>query len=344
MKKIDLRSDTVTQPSAGMRRAMADAVVGDDVLGDDPTVIRLEAMTADLLGKEAALFMPSGTMSNQVALYTASDRGDEVLCEWGSHILNYEAAAPAVISGLLISRIHGEHGLLTADDIEANIRPVNLHCPRTKIVSLENTHNRAGGTIYPLDNFEAIKQVADKYGLWMHLDGARLWNASVATKTDLAAYASYFDSVSVCLSKGLGTPVGSMLLGDKEYIEKARRVRKMFGGGMRQVGILAAAGIYALENNIARLAYDHMNARLLADGINRIGGLTVDMETVQTNIVLVDINPDRMTAPEFIEKLDTAGAKCVQFGPQRVRFVTHLDVTNEDCETAVGLVKKVMGA
>ena len=339
---IDLRSDTVTKPSPGMRKAIAEAIVGDDVLGDDPTVKALEEKAAGLLGKEAAVFVPSGTMSNQVALYTASQRGDEILCETGCHIVNYEAAAPAALSGLLVHLLPGERGILSAETIEANVRPINIHCPVTKIVELENTHNRAGGTIYPLETIAEIAAVAKKYGLWMHLDGARLWNAHVATGTPLDAYASHFDSISVCLSKGLGAPIGSVLLGSSEFILRARRTRKLFGGGMRQVGILAAAGLYALENNISRLSFDHMNASKLGESFARIDGLTVDLKTVQTNIVIVDIDAKRMTADEFIERLAVHHVACIKFGPQRVRFVTHLDVDEKDCLAAIEAVKKVM--
>ncbi len=345
MKKvIDLRSDTVTRPSPGMLRAMMEAEVGDDVLGDDPTVKRLETMAAELLDKEAGLFMPSGTMSNQVALYTASTRGDEILCERGCHIVNYEVAAPAALSGLLVNLLRGDRGILTAETIEANIRPRNIHCPRTRIVSLENTHNRAGGTIYPLDVIEEIRVVARKHDLWMHLDGARLWNAHVKTSIPLDKYAACFDSVSVCLSKGLGAPVGSILLGGRDYVEKARRTRKMFGGGMRQVGILAGAGIYALENNINRLAYDHENAEMLSRRLAEIPGLKVDLETVQTNIVAVDIDPDLITIDDFVSKLAGYDVLCIPFGPARVRFVTHLDITTEDCKKAIAAVEKVMSA
>jgi threonine aldolase len=344
MKTIDLRSDTVTRPSPAMRRAMAEAEVGDDVLGDDPTVKRLEAMVAERLGKEAAIYVPSGTMSNQVALYTASERGDEILCETGSHILSYEVAAPAVISGLLTHPIDGELGILSAAQITRHVREPNIHCPRTKIIALENTHNRAGGTIYPIETIAEIETVARKHGLWMHLDGARLWNAHVAAGISLDRYAGHFDSVSVCLSKGLGAPIGSVLSGTRDYIAKARRTRKMFGGGMRQVGILAAAGIYAIEHNIPRLAEDHANARELAERLNRMPALTVNMKAAQTNIVAVEIDPVKMTVADFVTKLTAKGILCIPFVPTRVRFVTHLDVTAEDCRTAAGAVGEVVGA
>ncbi|MEZ5358752.1 MAG: GntG family PLP-dependent aldolase [Candidatus Zixiibacteriota bacterium] len=343
-RMIDLRSDTVTRPSAGMRKAIAEAVVGDDVLGDDPTIKELESKAAEMLGKEAAVYVPSGTMSNQIALYTIGNRGDEILCETGCHIVNYEVGAPAALSGLLVHLLPGERGILSADAIRNNIRAENIHTPRTRIVALENTHNRAGGTIYPLNTIEEIAAVAKENGLWMHLDGARLWNAHVATGVALDTYASHFNSVSVCLSKGLGAPIGSILLGDADFIERARRTRKMFGGGMRQVGILAAAGLYALKNNIGRLAYDHMNAKYLAEQMNRHDGLTIDMETVQTNIIIVDIDPERMTADQFISRLAVESVWCIKFGEQRVRFVTHLDVDEKDCQTAAAAVAKVMSS
>jgi len=344
MKPIDLRSDTVTRPSPAMRRAMAEAEVGDDVLGDDPTVKRLEAMVAERLGKEAAIYVPSGTMSNQVALYTASERGDEILCETGSHIISYEVAAPAVISGLLTHPIDGELGILSAAQVARHVREPNIHCPRTRIIALENTHNRAGGTIYPLETIAEIEMVARKHGLWMHLDGARLWNAHIATGIPLDRYAAPFDSVSVCLAKGLGAPIGSVLSGTRDFIAKARRTRKMFGGGMRQVGILAAAGIYALEHNIPRLAEDHANARELAEELNRMPALTVNLKAAQTNIIAVEIDPAKMTVPDFVSRLAAKGVLCIPFGPTRVRFVTHLDVTAEDCRRAAAAVGEVVGA
>jgi len=341
-KVIDLRSDTVTKPSPEMRTAMAEAIVGDDVFGDDPTVKLLEAKTAEMLGKEAGLYVPSGTMANQVALYAASDRGDEVLCGTDCHIINYEVAAPAVLSGLLVHPLPDEKGILSAGIIEANIRPKNIHCPRTTIVALENTHNRAGGTVYPIETIAEIATVARKHGLWMHLDGARLWNAHVATGIPLETYASYFDSVSVCLSKGLGAPVGSLVLGAGEFIDRARRTRKLFGGGMRQAGILAAAGIYALEHNIDRLAEDHANARYLAEAFDGLPGLSVDLETVQTNIVIVDIDPRVMSVETFATDLADRGVLCVPFGPARVRFVPNLDTDFEDCRRAVAAVTDLM--
>jgi threonine aldolase len=341
MKYIDLRSDTVTKPSPEMRRAIATAEVGDDVFGDDPTVIRLEEKVATLFGKEASLFVPSGTMGNQVALKTLSEPGWELLCERECHVVNYETSGPAVHSSLMINMLTTERGVMTAEQIEANIRPLNIHCPITKIIAIENTHNRHGGTIYPLDEILRIKKVADKYGLLMHLDGARIWNAHVATGIPLEDWAAPFDSISVCLSKGLGAPVGSMIIGSRDFIIKARRNRKLFGGAMRQVGILAAAGLYAIENNVARLAEDHKNARILAEGLARIKGFAVDLSRVQTNIVIVDISATGKTPDEMVEILKARGVLCVTFGRTRLRFVAHLDVSREDCLKALDIISGI---
>jgi threonine aldolase len=342
MKIIDLRSDTVTQPSPAMRRAIAEAVVGDDVFGDDPTVNRLERTVADLFGKEASLFVPSGTMGNQVALRTLSRPGWELICERECHIINYEVGGPAVHSSLMVNMLETEYGFITAEQIKNNIRDINIHCPLTKIVALENTHNRHGGTVYPLDEILKIRQVADKYKLLMHLDGARIWNAHVATGISLSDYVSAFDSVSVCLSKALGAPIGSMILGSKAFIEEARRNRKLFGGAMRQVGLLAAGALYAVEHNIERLVIDHENARLLAEGLNRIDGFKVDMARVQTNIVIAEVSNTGHSATEVVAKIQEAGVLTVPFGPTRVRLIPHLDITREDCQKAVeriGLVQ-----
>lgn len=331
MRLIDLRSDTVTKPSPAMRRAIADAEVGDDVFGDDPTAIRLEEKVAALFGKEASLFVPSGTMGNQAALKTISEPGWEILCERECHIVNYESAGPAIHSSLLVNMITTERGVFTARQVEELVRPVNIHNPLTKIVAIENTHNRHGGTIFPLEEIHRIRQVADKYGLIMHLDGARIWNAHVATGIPLKDWAEPFDSMSVCLSKGLGAPAGSMIVGSRLFIEKARRTRKLFGGGMRQVGILAAAGLYAVENNIARLAEDHANARLLAEGLSQLKGFTIDLSRVVTNIVIADIAGSGLTPAAILDKMKTVGVLAVPFGRTRIRMVTHLDVSHDDC-------------
>ena len=341
MKTIDLRSDTVTRPSEAMRRAMATAEVGDDVFGDDPTVKLLEQRVADLFRREASLFVPSGTMGNQVCLKAHSQPGWELLCDRDCHVVNYEVAGPVMHSQLLVNLLTTERGMVTADMVRANIRPINLHCPRTKMVALENTHNRHGGTILPQDEVLRVREACDEFGLILHLDGARIWNAHIATGKSLPELTAPFDSVSVCLSKALGAPVGSMILGSAEFIEKCRRERKLFGGGMRQVGILAAAGLYAVENNLERLAEDHANARFIAEELNRLDLFEVDLSRCETNIILIDINGDR-TAESVLASMKDAGVWAVPFGPKRIRMVTHLDVSRADCEEAVERIKKAV--
>jgi threonine aldolase len=334
MKVIDLRSDTVTRPSPEMRHVIATAEVGDDVFGDDPTVIELEAYVAGLFEREASLFVPSGTMANQICLKAHSQPGWELLCDRDCHLVNYEAAGPAVHSGLLVNLLTTERGMVTADMVRTNIRPKDLHCPETKIVALENTHNRHGGTILPQNEILRVRQVCDEFGLILHLDGARIWNVHVATGIPLPELTRPFDSVSVCLSKGLGAPIGSMILGSAEFIAKCRRERKLFGGGMRQVGIIAAAGLYAVKNNIGRLAEDHANARRLAEGLNGLGSFRIDLSRVETNIVVAGIDGDH-TADSVLAKMKEVGVWAVPFGPKRIRFVTHLDVSRSDCEEAL---------
>ncbi len=336
--KIDFRSDTVTKPSPEMREVIFKASVGDDVFGDDPTLNLLQEKTAELFRKDAGLFVPSGTMSNQVALKTLSEPGWEIICERECHIVNYETGGPAVHSSLMINMLTTERGVMTAEEVEASVRPINIHIPITKIVSIENTHNGHGGTIYPLEEILKIKKVADKHNLLMHLDGARLWNAHVATGIPLADWVAPFDSVSVCFSKGLGAPIGSMILGSRDFIEKARRNRKLFGGGMRQVGIIAAAAIYALDNNIKRLADDHANAKLLSEGLNQINGFEIDMTRVQTNIIIADISKTGNSPDEVASLLAENGVMSVPFGPTTIRFVTHLDVSRVECEKAVDII------
>jgi threonine aldolase len=340
MKNIDLRSDTVTKPSPDMRRAIANAEVGDDVFGDDPTVIKLEEKIARLFGKDASLFVPSGTMGNQVALKTLSEPGWEMICERECHIVNYEVSGPAVHSQLLTNMITTENGIMTAKQIENAIRPINIHNPLTKIIAIENTHNRHGGRVCPLDEILRIREIADKYGLLMHLDGARIWNAHIATGIPLHDWVEPFDSISVCMSKGLGAPVGSMIVGSNKFIVKARRNRKLFGGAMRQVGILAAAGLYAIENNIARLAEDHNNAKILAEGLGKIDGFAINPKDIQTNIVIVDISKTGKTPDELTGLLMQQGVLAVPFGRTRIRFVTHLDISLDDCLRALDIISK----
>jgi len=322
-----------------MRQAIAEAEVGDDVFGDDPTTIRLEARVAELFDREASMFVPSGTMGNQVALKTISEPGWELLCERQCHIVNYETAGPAIHSALLVNMIDTERGTMTAEQVAASVRQPNIHSPLTKIVAVENTHNRHGGTIYPLEEIIRIREVADRHGLLMHLDGARIWNAHVATGISLADWARPFDSVSVCLSKGLGAPIGSMIIGSRDFIEKARRTRKLFGGGMRQVGILAAAGLYAVENNIERLAEDHDKAGLIAAGLEGHEAFRIDVSRVETNIVIADIIAEDRSSVDVVEILRERGVLAVPFGPKRIRLVTHLDVSRADCERAAEIIE-----
>ena len=337
---IDLRSDTVTQPTPAMRAAMADAEVGDDVFGDDPTVKRLEACVADMLGKEAALFAPSGTMANQLAVRAHTESGDEILIDANAHIYYYEAGGPAALSGVSCRCLNGVRGIFTAADVEAALRPSDQHYPPTKLVCLENTHNRGGGTIWPLERIREVAGFARRQGLRMHLDGARLWNASVATGIAERDYAVHFDSVSVCFSKGLGAPIGSVLCGSRDFIQRARRFRKMLGGGMRQVGILAAGALYALEHQRSRLADDHANARALAQGLARLPGIELDPTTVQTNIVFFNVKT--VQAKELVRRLDQAGVRMLALGPASIRAVTNLMVTAEEIPKAVEIVGRII--
>jgi threonine aldolase len=338
MKTIDLRSDTVTRPSAAMRQAMATAEVGDDVFKDDPTVAKLESTVAKLFDREAGLYVPSGTMSNQISFKVHSKRGDELLCERQCHVVNYECAGPVIHSGLLINLITTDRGMLTADVVRANIRPKNIHIPATRLVALENTHNHHGGTILPLDEIKKVREVCDEFGLVFHLDGARIWNAHIASGISLADLTRPFDSVSVCFSKGLGAPVGSMILGSREFIEKCRWERKIFGGGMRQVGIIAAGALYGVEHNIPRLAEDHANAKYLANALNELPQFTVDMSRVETNIVIAQLDSDA-TRDATIVRMKDVGVLAVPFGPKKIRFVTHLDAPRSDIEEAVDRVR-----
>ena len=326
MEFVDLRSDTVTQPDTAMRRVIAEAPVGDDVFGDDPTVNRLQERMADLLGKEAALYVPSGTMANQVALRAQSQRGDQVICEDGAHVYRYEAGAPAALSGLLMTTIEGRGGVLTWQDIEPHLIPDDSHCALPGVICLENTHNRSGGRVQPQDAVIEIGREAHARGLALHLDGARLWNAHVAGGLSLADLAAPADTVSVCFSKALGAPVGSILAGPRTVIAGAHRARKLFGGGMRQAGILAAGCLYALEHNLPRLADDHRRAGRLAEGLDN-SAITLD-HAVETNIVIY------RTADEqhLLDHLSGRGVHGVAFGAGRVRLVPNLMVGDDQIE------------
>jgi threonine aldolase len=340
---IDLRSDTVTRPSAGMRAAMAAAEVGDDVFGDDPTVNSLEERVADMLGKEAAVFVPSGTMSNQIAVNIHTQPGDELLCDLNCHIYNYEAGGPAILSSVTCRTLDGDFGLLDVSQLEDKIRnPDDVHLVRTRMVCLENTHNRGGGRIYPIEKIEAISQWAWKNGLIMHLDGARLWNAIVATGTPARDWGKHFDTVSVCFSKGLGAPAGSALAGPKTLIAKARRARKLFGGGMRQAGILAAGCLYALDHNIERLADDHRNAQTIAEAVADTPGLTLEPTEVDTNLIWFRLDASVGSAKDLAAKLRQNGILVHAAGPHKIRMCTHLDVSKAQAERVADTLRKTV--
>lgn len=334
----DLRSDTVTKPSPEMRRAMAEAEVGDDVFDDDPTVHRLQETAAALMGKEAALFTPSGTMSNSIAMKVHTKPGDEVLMDGFAHSMLYEVGLPAVIANVMTRQFHSERGVPDVEEIAGAIQEESLHGPGTALIILENTHNRAGGAIIPLEVMNAVRGLSNERGVPIHVDGARIFNASVASGIPAREYAACADSITFCLSKGLGCPVGSVLCGSREFIEKARRVRKMLGGGMRQAGILAAAGLYALEHNIDRLAEDHSNAKRLSSAIADAPGITPDPFEPPTNMVY--FNTEKPAAG-FAAALKEQGVLCNATGRNRIRMVTHLDVDAEDVERAAEAVRKV---
>jgi threonine aldolase len=336
---IDLRSDTVTRPTPGMLAAMLAAPVGDDVFGEDPTVIELERRVAALFGHEAGLFVPSGTMSNQIAVRIHCRPQDEVLLEATSHIYLWEAGGPAALSGVTCRTLNGRHGRLDVTDFEGQVRPNDLHCVRTRLVCLENTHNRGGGTIYPLESTRRITDWARRNGLATHLDGARIWNAIAATGVAAEQWGRLFDTVSVCFSKGLGAPVGSALLGPKDLIAEARRVRKLFGGAMRQVGILAAACLYAMDHHLDRLAEDHENARLIADAVREVPGLTLVPPEVETNLVWFEVSPRWGSARDLAERLKAEGILVAALGANVVRVVTHLDVSREQCRRAASIIR-----
>lgn len=329
---VDMRSDTVTKPTAAMREAMLVAEVGDDVFGDDPTVNRLQEMVAERLGKESALYIPSGTMSNQLALKAQTNPGDQVVLEDGAHIYRYEGGAPSVLSGVQLTCVPTSDGLMTWDDIVAALNPDNVHCAPPAVVCLENTHNRAGGRILPQAEVVRIGEQVHELGLRLHLDGARLWHAHIATGTSLSDLAAPFDSVSVCFSKGLGAPIGSVLVADRQTIDRAYRFRKMLGGGMRQVGILAAACLYALEHQLERLQEDHDHAQILATGLDH-PGLAVN-HPVDTNIVIVDAAGEGADE-SLLAHLAEQGILAVGFGPGRVRLIPNLENSRSDVDRVV---------
>ncbi|MFH0736815.1 MAG: GntG family PLP-dependent aldolase [bacterium] len=341
MKIIDLRSDTVTTPSEGMRRAMYEAEVGDDVYREDPTVLKLERTVAEMFGKEAALFVPSGTMGNQICLNILTNPGDEVICESDAHIFHYESGTPAKLSGIQLYPVKGEKGVLYPQAAAECIRPLAAYyMPRTKVIALENTHNRAGGTIQPLGNIKELHNLAKEHNLYFHLDGARIWNASTASKITYKEYGKYFDTISTCLSKGLGAPVGSVIMGTKELIEKAFVVRKSIGGGMRQVGILAAAGLYALTHNLPMLNEDHNKAKMLAEYLAKNNEFSLNYDDVHTNMVIFKVNDFEMQF--FIEECSKLGLLLSEGKPGFVRAVTHLDISFEEIEFAIKIINRVL--
>jgi len=338
---VDLRSDTVTKPVPAMYEAMMNASIGDDVLGDDPTTIELQERVSALLGKEAALFTPSGTMANQIALKVHTRPGDAVICEEGCHILNYEGGAPAAVSGVILRTIPGNHGMITAEQVRDKMTPQDSHFPRISLVEIENTHNRAGGAIFPQSEVLAIRDLCNEQGMMLHLDGARIWNAHIATGIPLDELAAPADTVIVCLSKGLGCPVGSVLAGTKDHMKYAHRIRKYLGGGMRQVGILAGAGLFALENHIERLAEDHERARLLYKAFTEFPGV-FPIEP-DTSILIVEFDK-LMYDPELIRQaLERRSVRCLAISPTRIRLVTHLDISWEQAVYAGDMIRDVLG-
>ncbi|HZU77531.1 MAG TPA: low-specificity L-threonine aldolase [Dehalococcoidia bacterium] len=343
MRTIDLRSDTVTLPSPAMRRAMAEAEVGDDVYGEDPSINLLEARAAELMGKEAGLFVASGTMSNLVALLTHCGRGDEAIVGSEAHVLHYEVAGAAGLGGIQLRTAPNDaRGRLDAEDVRALIRGENVHHPRTALVCLENTHNRCFGAALTAADIDAVAAVAHEHGCAVHVDGARIFNASVALGVPAATLVRDVDSIGFCLSKGLGAPVGSVLCGSAEFIARARKTRKMVGGGMRQAGILAAAGLYALDHMIERLAEDHANARRLAAGLASVPGINIDPDAVETNIVVLEVL--RPSVPEFLAELRAAGVLAGSPGPRRVRLVTHYGIEATDIDETLSRIARVQGA
>lgn len=344
-KIIDLRSDTVTKPTAAMRAAMAAAEVGDDVYGEDPTVNRLERRAAEMFGREAAILVPTGTMGNQIAIRLHTQHGQEVICESRSHILDWEMAMVSAFSGCVPRTVEGDRGILSWESIRRAIAPKIYYRAPTGLISLENTHNMAGGTVTPVGVFQEIWEGAGEAGLPVHLDGARVFNASTALGVDVATLTRGFDTVMFCLSKGLGAPVGSMLVGSREIIERARIYRKSLGGGMRQAGVLAAAGLIALEEMPRRLHEDHVNARMLAEAVAGCDAAEIDPADVQTNIVIFTLRTESGAgdASEIVKKLRERGVLASAIGPRAIRLVTHYDVTRADCERAAEILGQLLG-
>jgi threonine aldolase len=340
---IDLRSDTVTKPTPGMRDAMACAEVGDDIYGEDPTVNRLQEVGAALVGKRAALFVPSGTLGNQLSLRAQTEPGREVIVDGQSHIIRYEQGAAAALAGVQLHWVSGAHGIMTAEQVQAAIRPNDPYSIRTALICIEHTHNAGGGTVYPLSTIQAIRAVATAHGLPMHLDGARLFNAVAASGVSAAEYAKPFETVTFCLSKGLGAPAGSLIATDDPgLMERLRRFRRMYGGGMRQSGILAAAGLYALEHHRARLREDHAHAKRLAVRLQQIPAVTIDPTLVETNILFFDVHSKQFSVPAFVAALKQEGVLINAVGRHTCRAVTHLDVSADDIERAADGIARLL--
>jgi threonine aldolase len=344
---VDLRSDTVTRPTPAMMEAIVRAPLGDDVLGDEPTVAELERRFAAHLGKEAAVFVPTGTMANQASIRAHTEPGDEIICHEDSHIVQYETGAPAALSGCMVRMLRGPRGQFTPEDVRRAVRPNNVHGPVSKLVVVENTQNRGGGSVWEMDVIRGVSRVAREAGLRLHLDGARLWNASVASGVAMRDYAAEFDSVSCCFSKGLGAPAGSAVAGTAPFIARVRRFRKMFGGAMRQSGVLAAAAVHAMEHHVRRLADDHANAKRLASGIREIAGLSLEPEQaahgVETNIVYFDLAPSLpFDGAGLCARLKERGVLMLATGPRRVRAVTHLDVDASGIDRAIAEIRAVV--
>jgi len=342
LRVVDLRSDTVTLPTREMLEVIPRSPLGDDVFREDPTVNRLEEMAAKKVGKEAALLVTSGTQGNLTSLMTHTKRGDEVILEAESHMYYYEVGGLSALGGVMARTVKGTMGVLDPRDVESAIRPADIHCPPTTLICLENTHNRAGGVAVSPSQIRAVADVARRHGISTHMDGARVFNAAVALGVDVKELTREVDSVMFCLSKGLGAPVGSLVCGTSEFVERARRVRKMLGGGMRKAGVIAAPGIIALEKMVDRLRDDHRNARLLAEGLARITGISVNMKTVQTNIVVFDISGTGMNTKQLISKLNERGVKAISFSEKLMRMVTHWGIEREDVEYALDVVEKVL--
>ncbi len=337
---IDLRSDTVTRPTPGMRKAIAEAVVGDDVLGDDPTVIALQERVAMIMGKEAACFVPTGTMANQTAIRAQTEPGDEVIAHQDSHIIHYETGSPAALSGVMIRPLTGHAGLFDEADVNDAVRTDTVHSPHSAMLLIENTQNRGGGAVWPIAQVERVSRAGRKHGLRVHLDGARIWNACAATGLAPREYAQHFDTISCCFSKGLGAPAGSAVAGSKATIARVARFRKMFGGTMRQSGVLAAAAIYALDNHRERLSEDHAHAKRLAEALGNTRGLSIPLRA-ETNMCFVDLDERVGPASEFCQKLKSRGVLALPTGPRRVRFVCHLDVSTAMIQQAIDEIASV---